>query len=65
MNVPNIVESVKIVEKLDGAREVVDLVVHDTEVVDIVRGKTEAHLKEVFYIGKLMPELNVRRKYGN
>tara|TARA_B100001287_G_C22569436_1_gene475490 strand:- start:201 stop:530 length:330 start_codon:yes stop_codon:yes gene_type:complete len=36
-----------------------------TEVVDIVRGKTEAHLKEVYYIGKFMPELNVRRKYGN
>ena len=41
VNVSNIVESVKIVEKLDGAREVVDLVVDDTEVVDIVVDVTD------------------------
>ncbi len=34
-----------------------------TEVIDIVRGKAEAHLKELHYINKFMPELNTRRKY--
>ena len=35
-----------------------------TEVIDIVRGKSEAHSKEIYYIDRLMPELNVRRKNG-
>ena len=34
-----------------------------TEVIDTVRGKAEAHIKEVYYINKLMPELNTRGNY--
>ena len=32
-----------------------------TEVIDVVRGKAQAHKKEVEYIKTLLPELNVKK----
>ena len=36
-----------------------------TEVIDIVRGKSNAHIKELEYIKRLKPELNTKKKYVN
>lgn len=34
-----------------------------TEVIDIIRGKSNAHKKEIEYIRLLKPELNTRKKF--